>query len=481
METRLEAAAGRSTRDGIGGSWTFDETITWSFFAAIFSMACLMPMQNDSWWHLRAGKEMWTRHFVMLSDEFSFTVTGSAWPNHEWLSEVVFYACYLAGGLPALTAFAALCVTVALAMAWQLIKGDATQRLVIIGLCMTSIVPVWTVRPHVFTLVLVMVVVHLALRRWYWPIPPIFVIWANLHGGVALGVVVLCAVLAARVYLRGLSQATTLGLVLLGAVGATFMTPLGVSLWSTIPESIHKSSVNQIVEWSFASPLVGTYAAFWLVVILLVATTFMSRHRISGDRHAVLVAIALMLLPLAIKSRRNIPPFLLIALPALSHNLAVSFAGWHKSHVAKARPRDVRMHFAFIGLCGIVCLTFVGMAWARPAPRLQWQPIPEAVIAAVRQCGDRVFNRYPDGGPLIWFAPNVGVFIDSRQDPYPLTFTQEYVALDRSGEYSQMFTRYGVQCALLPENSLTSSRLKQDGWQTRVASEGWIVLRSGGP
>ena len=68
----------------------------------MLAMACLMPMQNDTWWHLRAGQEMWTRGMVMLTDEFSFTAYGAEWPNHGWGSEVIFYALYFVGGLPLL-------------------------------------------------------------------------------------------------------------------------------------------------------------------------------------------------------------------------------------------------------------------------------------------------------------------------------------------------------------------------------------------
>ena len=454
---------------------TSDQAIQWFFIIGTLTVACLMPMQNDSWWHLRAGKEMVARGFIMLSDEFSFTVPGAVWPNHEWLSEVVFYAVYAIGGLPFLTFFAAAIISAAVFMSWRLMKGDATDRLILMCLALTSMVPVWTVRPHVFTLFLVMAVVHLSLRRQYWPIPLIFVLWANLHGGVAMGLVVLGGVLVGRLYVMGRDEARRVAIVLAASTAATFLTPLGVSLWTTIPESIHKSSVNQIVEWSFASPLDGTYTAFWLLVVVFSATTLVSWRRIRSDEHAVLVAVAFALLPLALRSRRNIPPFMLIAVPALTHNLALSMANWGKRRDKPLTPLQAKVTTLFLALSMAASILVVGAAWRGPSSRLQWQPLPPVVIAGVEKC-ERVFNRYPDGGPLIWFAPGVRVFIDSRQDPYPLSFTQEYVALDRSGEYSQMFTRYGVQCALLPENSLTSSRLKQDGWQTRVASEGWLVL-----
>ena len=69
-------------------------------FLVIALLACLMPVQNDTWWHLRAGDVMLETRRVLLTDVFSHTVSGQPWPNYEWLSEVVFALVYRAGGLP---------------------------------------------------------------------------------------------------------------------------------------------------------------------------------------------------------------------------------------------------------------------------------------------------------------------------------------------------------------------------------------------
>ena len=145
---------------------TADETVISCVFLVILAVACMMPMQNDTWWHLRTGKEMWTRRFVMLSDEYSFTAAGTPWLNHEWLSDIIFYALYFVGGLPLLTFAAACMVTAAVALSWRLTDSrmDEGQRMGLLALALTSIVPVWTVRPHVFTLVGVMLLVYVALR-----------------------------------------------------------------------------------------------------------------------------------------------------------------------------------------------------------------------------------------------------------------------------------------------------------------------------
>jgi hypothetical protein len=453
---------------------TFDDAITRSFFVAMLAMACLMPAQNDTWWHLRVGQEMWLRQALMLQDEFSFTVSGGAWPNHEWLSQLGFYATYRAGGLPLLTLLAATCVTAALGLAWRLLPCRSSHRLVIMGLAMAAIVPAWAIRPQIFTLLLLPAVVHLALRKKYWLMPFVFLVWANLHGGVALGVIALLAVAAGRWLAFGTSGLKPLLAATAASFAATCMTPLGISFWLKIPQAVQHSRANHIMEWQAASLADPSYLAFWAVAFVLVATTVAGGRAGRSVTHVTLLSVALVLLPLALRSRRNIPPFLLIALPALAHNLA----DWLKQRPVAPRTEAPVLNAAFFAACSAVCIAVVSAAWLTSAKRLQWQPLPLAVLDDVQACGDRVFNRYTDGGYLIWFAPRVRVFIDSRHDPYPFSFVQEYIRIEQSGDYHTAFDRFNIRCALLPESSIIAERLRTDGWRTRLHADGWLVLEA---
>src|SRR5258707_14864817 len=93
--------------------FTFDRLMATLLFLAISLAAFLMPAQNDTWWQLRAGREMWLTRHVLLHDTFSHTVYGAFWPNHEWLSQVLFYGIYAAGGMPSLTMASAAAATAA--------------------------------------------------------------------------------------------------------------------------------------------------------------------------------------------------------------------------------------------------------------------------------------------------------------------------------------------------------------------------------
>ncbi len=39
-------------------------------------------------------------------------------------------------------------------------------------------------------------------------------------------------------------------------------------------------------------------------------------------------------------------------------------------------------------------------------PHLRWTPLPAQSLFALQRCPDNLYNRYDEGGYLIWFAPD---------------------------------------------------------------------------
>jgi hypothetical protein len=118
----------------------------------------------------------------------------------------------------------------------------------------------------------------------------------------------------------------------------------------------------------------------------------------------------------------------------------------------------------------------VGHAWQSEIPRLGWRPIPQEAIAALADCPEQLYNRYDEGGYLIWFVPGRKVFIDSRQDPFPPEFVREHIQVESSGNYEATFRRYSIRCAFTPANSVLMRRLTADNWQPLYKDANWAVL-----
>lgn len=448
-------------------------------FLAIALAALLMPAQNDTWWQLRAGREMWLTRQVLLHDTFSHTVNGAYWPNHEWLSQLLFYGAYAAGGMSLVTILSATAVTAAWLLAWRMTPGSPRSRFLLTSLAVVSASTIWSPRPQVLSLLLLALTVSLLRSRRYVWLPMLFLLWANLHGAVVMGILMLAAALAAAV-VENRRHARALAVACACCLAATLATPLGVTFWTEIPRSLARIRQLGIEEW--APPRVTTPALipFWVMAGALLGLTVARCREWFANVHArqpgdlTICACALALLPLALTAERNVPPFLLVAVPAIAVLSTRRSRGGDQA-TARVRQRP-RLNGAITVVAAVLIAVGVAYAYATPIDRLRWAPLPEASLAALRACRGNLYNRYDEGGYLIWFAADHRVFLDGRQDPYPVDLVKEQVRVESTGDFEQLFRRYDIRCAYLPADSPVSVRLARAGWKTLFRDARWAVL-----
>jgi hypothetical protein len=263
--------------------------------------------------------------------------------------------------------------------------------------------------------------------------------------------------------------------VIAGAICAlmTGVTPLGFSLWTEIPGSLRRLREYQVLEWRSPSITDPFLAPFWLlggafIVLLLVRKPW----RGTTLEHTVPLWGAAALLPVALNASRNVPYFLLLAVPAVGLLLEPFAAAFERS---TRRERPLFNTAALAAAC-VAAAAAIAFAWSAEVRRLQWRPMNASLIAAVESCPDAMYNRYDEGGYLIWFVPSRKVFIDSRQDPYPVDLMREHIGMETSGEYHDVFTRYSIRCAFLPAHSILTRRLQGDGWAQLYDDNEWVVL-----
>src|SRR5438034_5837671 len=189
-----------TTVTAIGERATHERLLIVLLFSAIALASALSPMQNDTWWHLRAGADMWASRHVLLTDVYSHTAHGAFWPNHEWLTDIIFYGLHRAGGLPLISLCSAAFVMAAWGITWRLADGSPRRRFLMIAPVLIPASLHWEPRPHVFSLLFLMTVVALVIHRRYLWLPLVFWVWANCHGGVLLGLVVVTAAATADLF-----------------------------------------------------------------------------------------------------------------------------------------------------------------------------------------------------------------------------------------------------------------------------------------
>jgi len=457
---------------------SFDVFATRMIQVAVTAVAMVSVVQPDFWWLLRAGRDIWHTGHVPLTDHYSYTAAGRDWPNHEWLWEATAYALHSVGGMPLVALMVGVAVSVTL---WALLRLSRATGYVV-PLVLLLLVPVvsvsWTMRPQVTSLMLFALTMLVLARERYLLVPPLFLLWANLHAQVVMGGVLLTitTVVAAVRWLRSRSDDDRARLVRLAgttalAAAATLLNPLGPGLWSYVLDANGRPGQEAIAEWHNAFEINPAVLWFWAILVPAVVMSVRRRDRLGGWQEQVTIAAALAMAPLAILAVRNIPFFVIAVSPLLMTVLEF------QTSRPISRARQARRMLA-----GMVTLAVAGVvaAWALLPTALGWRPVPEGLARAARACPGHLFNGYDTGAVMIWWVPEVKVFVDNRQDPYPAEVINALFEITTSN-YQVYFDRYDVRCALLPPDAPLVKTLRGDGWESTYSGDElslWVSPRA---
>jgi hypothetical protein len=460
-------------------------------FIILALRAALMTAQVDTFWHLRAGEDIWRNHRVPMVDTYSFTSGGWPWRDHEWLWQPVSYAVFLLGGMPALTLFGAALAIAAMVVAYRLMVGRAWTKFVLIAFVWLPLLPsAWALRPQLVSVLAAPLLLTFLTRERHWPIPLLFLVWANAHGAVALGGVLLMVATVtafARWRIRRAPEdrrrALALAIVLPLSGLACLATPLGTGMLHFLTDSMARIHAVHIEEWRSAFGAEQLGIRFWVVAIPFVLLAI-TRRRALRDGHAsswtawVLVACAVVLLPLTAAAVRNAGSFALIVAAAASHLIGPD--GLQPRAPAVASPPDAgrgTINAVILVAMAIAGAGLVARSYRTGDAELGWHPIDDRALAAVRACDGPLYNHYDEGGYLLWFVPEKPDFVDGRQDPFPLEHVLASLDVERGrAPYKPLFDRWGIRCAFLSVKSPTVAALERDGWSTRFRDEKYAVM-----
>ena len=166
-------------------------------FGMFFAQAAQPYSYADLGWHLRTGQLIWETGSIPHSDPYSFTVNGQPWITHEWLSEVIMWPIYATWGLAGLIILCSSTILLGLWFVYRQMRTEGSGRLravLLIVLCAFTSMTIWSTLPLVATLCLAPFYAQ-RLRRWWqgdvralWCLPPLMMLWVNLHGGYMVGV-----------------------------------------------------------------------------------------------------------------------------------------------------------------------------------------------------------------------------------------------------------------------------------------------------
>jgi hypothetical protein len=248
----------------------------------------------------------------------------------------------------------------------------------------------------------------------------------------------------------------------------TLATPLGFGLWTYLltfgsqPGPGHQ----QIAEWASAFHLTPLATVFWGTLAIVLVLTIVRRDRLRGWRTGVPMYAAIAAAPSAMLGIRSIPLFVAASVPLLMTLLEFR---------TTSPPGTVRRGTLALTASAVLMAGSVSTVWAAEPASLAWHPVEPGLATALRACPGPLYNDYNAGAPLIWWVPDVKVFVDNRRDPYPRDVVDASSDLDES-TYEAVFAKWHIRCALVDRAELLAPALLADGWRTTYETDAVAVL-----
>src|SRR5260221_981445 len=446
----------------------------------------------DLWWHLRTGQWIVETGRVPHSDPFSFTRAGHAWVSHEWLAEVVLYELWKRGGAAALIVFSAIVTTAGFLLLYLRCPGKnhwAAATTLIGALAST---PSWGVRPQMLTFTLASLLLFLLERGEHRPrllfcIPPLFLLWLNLHAGFALGLALLLA------YGGGLILEIAMGdmpwknprpillsvlLLVLACLALVPLNPSGAQLYRYPFDTLRSSGMRSIIsEWFSPNFHEWLYRPFLLVWLLLLTALATSRSRPKGR-----VIVPLLLTSFAaLDAVRHIPIFVLVAMPVIAAALPRDPASVPD---LQRGPSLSRFRPLFIRTVALLMTVFALVKWvslARHQDAREAEQFPQKA-AAFLQASDqprRIFVYYDWGGYAISkLYPEYRVFVDGRADLYGDDLLRQFkAAVQLRTGWRDVLDNWKVDTVLVPPScALAQALLLDPNWHAAFTDSKAIIL-----
>jgi hypothetical protein len=224
-------------------------------------------------------------------------------------------------------------------------------------------------------------------------------------------------------------------------------------------------------------------ALFFLVTLAALA---LSRKRVRPGQLLLLLVTAFATL----RSSRNAPFFVLIAIPVVAENLwswAVDQRwGWRLTK--EERPEFGRTSIVKlllnITLLLLTPLTVIALhvgnsVTKQPMTEAKSYPAAAVDFIANNNLPQPIFNEYVWGGYLIWrLYPNYRVSMDGRADVYGDDLIDEFLSVhDGEPKWRESLDRRGVRTVLVQPDVPLASLLRADaGWQKVFEDQSSIIF-----
>jgi hypothetical protein len=487
-------------------------------------------------WHVRTGQIILATHAIPRVDPFSSVssaMPGQPWFAWEWLYDVIVGWLESAAGLSGVVVFTA--VVIAMVFAWtfglMLRRGtDLLVAIIMVLLAASASMIHFLARPHVvswlFTVAWFWILESLEKsccasgfesfatseanprRGWMlWLLPPLMLVWVNLHGGFLVGFVLLgiywCSAAwqwfrlkedrfedALRKIRAGrLVRALTLTGILSGL--ATLANPYGVGLQVHIYRYLTNRFLMDHID-EFQSPNFHYVAQKCFAALLLLTLVGLAvKRRGAGQGRLSQALVVLFAVYSGLYASRNIPVssllLILVIGPWLSEAIE-RFADQRSTSRGVAPMRFLeRMRAIEFGLRGhlwpvamivVTCWIAAHGGWLGGRQvmdaRFDRKRFPVAAVTYLENYpetqgvpGPLVSPDYWGGYLIYRLYPRVRMVVDDRHDFYGEEFLKSYLKMVHvEPGWEDFLQQHQAQCVVVPKDSALANILGESaGWR----------------
>ena len=267
----------------------------------------------DLWGHVQYGEDWLAAGELPQTASHTFTAEGHPWINHENLAELA-----MAEGFRWLGPYGMLMVKCLLgvgilgAMVLVARRQDAHPLLAwaMMLLVARNLTAFFPMRPQLLSFVWCAVMLVMLDRaftywserrqidwRWLWPLPLLFVVWTNSHGGFVAGLCIVGAYFAGRMIELAVTRGRAcwrdlvhLAAIGLGCLAATLVNPYGIGLHRWLAESLAMPR-PEITEWLAPNPTDPVFWPFVALALLAIVCLVATQRRRDWTQIAILVLV----------------------------------------------------------------------------------------------------------------------------------------------------------------------------------------------
>ncbi|MBI2020025.1 hypothetical protein HYS94_01240 [Candidatus Daviesbacteria bacterium] len=450
------------------------------------------PLDLDLGWHLRYGEYFFQTGQVLKDNIISFVWPDYSWVQASWGYDLLLYQIFtrfsffgvsLGASLTTLLIFILITYPIKRFTLWQYFFLSSIFLILTAPLYASGL---RSQTPSALLFAITILITHQALRnttKTVFLLPGIFLIWANLHGGFALGLLLLFVIwlVDGLLLLKGdklNKKWFNFGIILGLSTLTPLINPWGIRIYQ---ETFKHSSNIQLVsikEWQPLTSMPFEAAITSTIVILLVTIGFLNRKNLNIPYSVALILSGYF----AFSAIRFLIPFGIMATYFLAQNISIiNWRKWFHPHfIWGAKILFILLlafdFFIFKRYFLLVNPRIINFSWSSYCQTLGScsEEITELMLKNPPQGNG--YNFYDYGGYLSWRVPQVKTFLDGRMSAWekdgqvpPLELGDQVIFSDNPIPFIKLDNQYHFKWAIVyTEAAITNyleSLVKAGLWQ----------------